>query len=177
MGGSISEPEGELHHERRPDLMDESAPETSEPQVTLQPVDQSNWRDVAKLKVFEHQLEFVAEPCSYLTLCCYGQDWQPLAICLGDVVIGFMMWSTDPADGSCWLGGIFIDRDMQRQGYGRQAVRAAMAMLKERHGYQDFALSYQPTNLPARSLYQQLGFVETGELEGAEVVARLSLVE
>ena len=28
-----------------------------------------------------------------------------------------------------------------------------------------------------RSLYSQLGFVETGEWEGAEVVARLSLAE
>jgi diamine N-acetyltransferase len=155
--------------------MDTGVPETNDAQVTLQPVDQSNWRAVTRLEVFDDQREFVAEPCSYLALCCYGQDWQPLAICRGGQVIGFMMWSTDPADGSCWLGGIFIDRDSQRQGYGRQAVRAAMAMLKERHGYEDFALSYQPANLAARSLYLQLGFVETGELEGTEVVARLSL--
>ena len=107
--------------------MDESVPATSDAQVTLHPVDQSNWRAIANLKVFETQREFVAEPCSYLALCCYGQDWQPLAICLGDQVIGFMMWSTDPADGSCWLGGILIDRGMQRHGYGRQAVLAAIA--------------------------------------------------
>jgi diamine N-acetyltransferase len=157
--------------------MDESVPAAGDVQMSLHPVDQSNWRAIAKLDVFENQREFVAEPCSYLALCCYGQDWQPLAICLGDLVIGFMMWSTDPADGSCWLGGILIDRDMQRHGYGRQAVLGAISMLKERHGYQDFALSYQPANIAARSLYHQLGFVETGELEGDEVVARLSLTE
>ena len=157
--------------------MDARVPATSYAQVTLHPVDQSNWRAIANLKVFEIQREYVAEPCSYLALCCYGQDWQPLAICLGDQVIGFMMWSTDPADGSCWLGGILIDRGMQRHGYGRQAVLAAVAMLRGRHGYQDFALSYQPANLAARSLYHQLGFVETDEWEGDEVVARLSLAE
>jgi len=157
--------------------MDASVPAASDAQVTLHPVDQSNWRAIANLKVFETQREFVAEPCSYLALCCYGQDWQPLAICLGDQVIGFMMWSTDPADGSCWLGGILIDRGMQRHGYGRQAVLAAIAMLRGRHGHRDFALSYQPANLAARSLYHQLGFVETGDWEGAEVVARLSLAE
>lgn len=177
MGGSIAAHEAELHYERKLDLMDESNPTTSGIQVTLHPVDQNNWRAVARLKVFEPQREFVAEPSSYLALCCYGQDWQPLAICLGDQVIGFMMWSTDPADGSCWLGGILIDRGMQRHGYGRQAVLAAIAMLRGRHGYQDFALSYQPANLAARSLYHQLGFVETGEWEGDEVVARLSLAE
>jgi diamine N-acetyltransferase len=50
-------------------------------------------------------------------------------------------------------------------------------MLRGQHGYRDFALSYQPANLAARSLYHQLGFVETGEWEGAEVVARFSLAE
>jgi diamine N-acetyltransferase len=155
--------------------MDASDPAANKAQVSLHPVDQSNWRAIARLEVFENQREFVAEPCSYLALCCYGQDWQPLAICLGDQVIGFMMWSTDESDGSCWLGGIMIDRGMQRHGYGRQAVRASIAMLTGQHGYRDFALSYQPANLAARSLYQQLGFVETGEWEGDEVVARLSV--
>jgi hypothetical protein len=73
--------------------MDASVSATSDARVTLHLVDQSNWRAIANLKVFETQREFVAEPCSYLALCCYGQDWQPLAICLGDQVIGFMMWS------------------------------------------------------------------------------------
>ena len=157
--------------------MDASVPAKSDAQVTLHPVDQSNWRAIANLKVFETQREFVAEPCYYLALCSYEHDWQALAICLGEQPIGFMMWSTDPADGSCWLGGVLIDRRMQRRGYGRQAVLAAIAMLRGRHGYRDLALSYQPANLAARSLYHQLGFVETDEWEGDEVVARLSLAE
>lgn len=146
-------------------------------QVSLRPVDRGNWRDVAHLQVTQSQRAFVAEPSSYLALCCYGQDWQPLAICLGDQVIGFMMWSTDPADGSCWLGGILIDQGVQRHGFGRKAVYAAIAMLREQQQYRDFALSYQPANLAARNLYQQIGFVETGEWEGDEVVARLALAE
>ena len=35
-----------------------------------------------------------------------------------------------------------------------------------------FALSYQPENTAARALYASLGFVETGEQEDDEVVAR-----
>jgi len=155
--------------------MDTSLPPTTDPQVTLHPVDQSNWRAVANLNVFEAQHQFVSEPCSYLALCAYGQDWQPLAICLGDRVIGFMMWSTDEADGSCWLGGIQIDRSMQRRGYGRQAIQAAITMLNGKYGYKGFALSYQPANLIAKRLYSQLGFIETDEWEDDEIVARLSL--
>jgi diamine N-acetyltransferase len=144
-----------------------------EKQVTLRSVSSDNWRGVAKVKVTPAQREFVAEPCYYLALCCYGDIWQPLAVCLAEQVIGLMMWGVDPADGSCWLGGITIDQNYQGRGYGKQAVQAAIAMLSQEHGCQHFALSYNPVN-PARELYHALGFVETAEMEAEEVVARLS---
>jgi len=144
------------------DLMDVSDPAASEAQVSLHPVDQSNWRAIAKMKVFENQRESYAKPCSYLALCCCGQGWQPLAICLGDQVIGFMMWSTVPADGSCWLRGIPY-RSRHAETWVWQAVRAAIEMSRGLYGYQDFALSYQPANLAARSLYHQFDLIETGE--------------
>lgn len=157
--------------------MDSNVSESNGTQVTLRPVDRDNWRDIANLKVLETQRQFVAEPCYYLALCCYGNDWHPLAICLDEQVIGFMMWATDPADGSCWLGGILVDQGMQGRGYGGQAVQAATTMLAGEYGYRDFALSYQPANLVARHLYSKLGFVETNEWEGNEIVARMSLAE
>ena len=46
--------------------MDASVPALSDAQVTLHPVDQSNGRAIARLKVFENQREFVAEPSSLL---------------------------------------------------------------------------------------------------------------
>ena len=157
--------------------MSTSLSRDNEPQVTFQPVDRDNWRDVTKLEVTATQREFVAEPSYYLALCHYGGDWKPLAVCLGDQVIGFLMWVVDPADGSCWLGGIIIDQQYQRRGYGRQAGQTAVAMLVGEHGYEDFALSYNPANLVAKHLYVSLGFVETDEWEDDEVVARLSLTE
>ena len=143
-------------------------------QVSLRPVTRDNWRGVAKLEVTESQWEFVAEPSYYLALCSYGGDWQSLAIYLGEQVIGFMMWAVDEADGSCWLGGILIDQKHQRKGYGRKAIQAALGMLAKEQGYQNFALSYAPEN-PAKGLYHSLGFIETDEWEGDEIVARLSL--
>jgi diamine N-acetyltransferase len=157
--------------------MDANSSETNEKQVSLRPVDQDNWRDVVRLKVSEAQQDFVAEPSYYLALCAYGNDWQPLAITLGEQVIGFMMWATDEADGSCWLGGIIIDQGMQNRSYGSQAVQAAIKLMNEQHGYTNFALSYQPTNLAGKHVYAKLGFVEMDEWEDDEVVARYSLRE
>ena len=155
--------------------MSSATSEDSETHVILRPVSRDNWRDVASLKVAESQRKSVAEPCYYLALCCYGGEWQPLAVYLIERVIGFLMWAVDPADGSCWLGGILVDQSHQRRGYGRQAIQAAITMLTEEHGYQHFALSYSPDNA-AKHLYHKLGFIETNEWEGDEVVARLSLV-
>lgn len=142
--------------------------------LTLVPVGARTWRGVASLEVAESQRAFVAEPAYYLALCAYDGLWSPLAVRLGERVIGFMMWAVDPDDGSCWLGGILIDRRHQGRGHGRRAVEAALAMLLREGGHRRFALSYRPDN-PARRLYLGLGFEETAETEGDEVVARLTL--
>lgn len=157
--------------------MDSNTTERNEVQISLRPVNHNNWRDIAKIKVSETQREFVAEPCYYLALCCYGNDWHPLALCLDEQVIGFMMWTIDSTDGSCWLGGILVDQDMQKRGYGKHAVKAAITMLREKYGHRNFALSYQPANLVAKHLYSKLGFIEMNEWEDDEIVARLSFTE
>ncbi len=144
--------------------------------ITLHPVTGDNWRDIAALEVNETQQKFVAEPLRYLALCSYGKEWNPLAINLGEQVIGFLMWAIDPTDRSGWLGGILIDRRHQRQGYGRQAVHAAINLLAEEQEIRSFALSYQPANVAAKHLYASLGFIEGDEWEDDEIVARLDLV-
>jgi diamine N-acetyltransferase len=139
----------------------------------LVPVDASTWRAVADLEVDAAQRRFVAEPSRYLALCAYGGEWTPLAVRLGDEVIGMLMWAIDPEDGSCWLGGVLVDRRWQRRGLGRRAVAQALAQLSDAARAGGFALSYHPDNDAARRTYRALGFVETGETEGDEVVARL----
>jgi hypothetical protein len=71
--------------------MNSSPSNDTDNQVTLQPVHRDNWRAVAKLEVAAEQREFVAEPCYYLALCAYDKIWQPLAVVLGEQVIGFLM--------------------------------------------------------------------------------------
>jgi len=141
-------------------------------EITLRPVTAETWRQVYAVQVHEAQRDFVMPAGYYLALCAYGGDWQPLAIVHDGAVVGFLMWAVDPADGACWLGGIQIDRAWQRQGFGRRAIVAALAMLAEAHGFRHFALSYQPANVAAARLYASLGFVESGEWEDDEVVAR-----
>jgi diamine N-acetyltransferase len=141
--------------------------------ITLEPVAAHNWRAVSKLEVSPEQREFVADPNFYLALCAYDPPlWNPLAILADGVVVGFLMWAIDSGDGSAWLGGIMVDRQHQGRGYGGRAVQAAITLLARDHQVLHFALSYHPKNLVALRLYSRLGFVETFELEGDEIVAR-----
>jgi diamine N-acetyltransferase len=146
-----------------------------DPVVELVEVTAANWRDVADLEVTDEQREFVAPVSRYLCLCHYGDLWKPLAISERDEVVGFVMWAVDPDDGSGWIGGLVIGREHQRRGYGRAAVLALLERLRREQGCLTAALSYAADNAAARALYASVGFAETGEREGDELVARLPL--
>jgi diamine N-acetyltransferase len=142
--------------------------------IELREVGAGNWRACADLEVAAEQRDFVSPVARYLCLCHYGGVWQPLAVYAGDEVVGFVMWAVDPGDQSGWIGGLVIDQARQRRGYGRATVEALTRRLLETGGCSSCALSYSPSNAAARALYASMGFVETGEIEDDELVARLS---
>jgi diamine N-acetyltransferase len=144
------------------------------PLIALRDVDADNWRACADLEVDPEQHDFVSPVARYLCLCHYGGVWHPLAVYAGDEVVGFAMWAVDPGDQSGWIGGLVIDKTRQRKGFGRATVEALTRRLIETESCRSCALSYSPENTAARALYASLGFVETGEMEDDELVARLS---
>jgi diamine N-acetyltransferase len=144
----------------------------ADPEVDLVPVDSGNWRAVTRVTCAPDQESFVAPVADYLCLCHYGGQWQPWAIVADGAVVGHAMWARDD-DGSTWLGGLVIDADEQGKGLGRAAVLAFVERFTAPSGAVNVALSYAPENRVARDLYLGLGFVESGEVEDDEIVARL----
>ena len=142
------------------------------PLVTLEPVDAATWRDVADLAPRPEQERWVAPVTRYLCLCLYDGVWQPLAVRDAGRAVGFVMWALDEDDGSHWVGGLVVAAAEQGRGVGRAAVGALLERFEGLDGYREAALSYEPDNVVARSLYASLGFVETGEVLDEEVVAR-----
>ena len=139
--------------------------------VRLVEVDAANWRNVARVRPRADQEQFVASVTYYLCLAHYGPDWHPLAIEVKGEIVGHVMWAIDEEDGSVWLGGLVIDSAAQNKGYGRAAVQAFLDRFSE-NGSSNIGLSYSPENDRARRLYRAIGFVETGEMEDNEIVAR-----
>ena len=151
--------------------------------TTLAPVTADNWRDVAGVRVAEHQQRWVADVTYYLCLSGYGGLWRSCVV-LDDegTTVGHVMWAVDPDDGSHWIGGLVIDTAHQGRGLGRATVESLMGMWEEQEPslsgspYQEAALSVAPDNKTALRLYHSLGFVETGELSDDELVLRRARV-
>jgi diamine N-acetyltransferase len=139
--------------------------------ISLEPVTEDNWRACAALSVRPDQQAFVNDVAYYLCMCHYGSVWQPLAVVSGGEVVGFCIWGVDD-DRSRWIGGVVVDAARQRTGIGRALVVALRDRLAAEPGCPNVALSYSPDNTAARALYASLGFVETGEMEDDEIVAR-----
>ena len=68
-----------------------------------------------------------------------------------------------------------IDKNHQKKGYGREAVKLALNFIKTFPcGEAEYCwLSYEPENEVASRLYRSFGFVETGEMDGEELIAIL----
>ncbi len=70
-----------------------------------------------------------------------------------------------------------VDRRHQRRGIGRRALQQAIDILRTKPlgPGSHVATSFVPGNDIAKALYLQLGFRETGELDGDEIVAVMPL--
>ena len=144
------------------------------PHVRLVPVTADNWRAVDAVQPHPDQEGFVAPVSRYLCLMLFDGVWSCLAVTAEDEVVGHVMRAYDEDEDAAWIGGLVIDAAHQRRGFGRAAVEALLRSFRE-EGTTQAALSISPENTAARRLYAQLGFVETGETDGDELVARRQL--
>jgi diamine N-acetyltransferase len=159
---------------------------TTGPAIDLRPVDSSNWGEVIRLHVTNDQEKYVSGNVYSLLQSVYEPWWQPCAITAGETLVGFLMWGRRPKDNHVWLARLMVDARYQRYGYGRAALNAVIRRARD-EGADALYLSYVPGNLPAERMYQDAGFVLTGEVvndgpaeldqEPDELVMRLDLSE
>ena len=159
--------------------------------LRLEKITGKNVWSILKLRVSEDQESFVAPNDisiieAYTAITGNGYAF-PFGIYEGETPVGFLMIGFDADD--CWedapsiargnynLWRLMIDKNYQNKGYGKEAVRLALEFIKTFPcGKADFCwLSYEPENAIASRLYHSFGFVETGEMDGDEIIAVLKL--
>jgi diamine N-acetyltransferase len=143
--------------------------------VRLEPILASNRDAVLALELIEDQEEMLASNADSLEEAEDDEDARPRAIFAGDRVVGFLMYDAEYDDGEALIYRFMIDRGAQGRGYGRAALSALLDEIERLGTVRDVLVIYMPENRAARRLYRAVGFVEEGEDEDGETIARLSL--
>ena len=157
----------------------------------LEKINRNNVAEILKLEVFNNQKSFVAtnnisiievyiaitENNDVFTFGIYKDDTP-----IGFLMIGYDMNSDDEgspkiAKGNYNIWRLMIDKKFQGKGFGKKAMNLALEFINTfpcgaaRYCW----LSYESDNDIARQLYKSVGFVETDEKDGEEIVAIMKL--
>lgn len=68
------------------------------------------------------------------------------------------------------LSQFFIDTRYQHNGFGLEASKQLLRLMKEDGKFNKVTLCYVEGNEAAKNLYEKLGFVYTGDCEDGEIV-------
>jgi len=157
----------------------------------LKKINRKNVGEILKLEVFDNQKRFVA-PNNISIIEAYlaiteNNDVFTFGIYNDDAPVGFLMIGFDVnsddegapkiAKGNYNIWRFMIDKKFQGKGFGKKAMNLALEFVNTFPcGTAKYCwLSYESDNYVARQLYQSVGFVETDEKDGEEIVAILKL--
>ncbi len=150
------------------------------------PVTKDNWRELIKLSVSKDQEHFVASNLYSIAETQFGCDepdgnhWDTYSFGIyadNGAPVGFLMFGYNFAEAKeqAFIFRLMVDEKYQGQGYGRFGMKWMLELFRSDERIRDVAISYEPDNEVGRKLYASLGFVETGEMVGEEVLAVLHL--
>jgi diamine N-acetyltransferase len=152
----------------------------------IRPVTKENWKELIRLKVREDQTGFVATNLYSIAEAQFGFDdddgshWDTSAHGIYDnngKPVGFLMYGYNfPGPRlQSFIFRLMVDEKNQGMGYGRFGMNWMLEQFKKDDRVKRVGISYEPENEVGRKLYASLGFVETGEMLGDEVLAVLQL--
>lgn len=142
-------------------------------EISLRPLTKDNWEDAIKLHVRKDQKHFVASNVYSIAEAHFNPELTPMGIYAGETMVGFLMVGLERERNRWWLMRLMIDERYQGKGYGREALRQLIELLRKNPACDRIYLSYEPQNITAEMLYKSFGFRATGEMEDGEKVVVL----
>lgn len=135
--------------------------------VTINP---DNWR--LGLKVSEAQKRFVAEGAGILARAYAYRESRSNAYIIyhDDLPVGMALYYDCDELNAYDFSQFFIDERYQGNGFGMEAARQILEMMKSDGKYDKVTLCYVDGNDAAKNMYEKLGFRLTGECDEDEMV-------
>ena len=135
--------------------------------VTINP---DNWR--LGLKVSEAQKRFVAEGAGILARAYAYRESRSNAYIIyhDDLPVGMALYYDCDELNAYDFSQFFIDERYQGNGFGMEAARQILEMMKSDGKYDKVTLCYIDGNEAAKNMYENLGFYLTGECDEDEII-------
>ncbi len=138
--------------------------------LTLRGITYDNFLEACFLQVREDQKNFIATNSFSLAQSKYQDECIPKAVYSGINMVGFLMYCVDRNDHEYWIYRLMIDQRYQGLGYGRKAMELILEQLMPLSEKKLIKISFEPENVVAKTLYENLGFRSTGFMDGGEIV-------
>jgi len=143
--------------------------------IILREITPENFKECIELKVSDNQKTFVATNLYSIAQSKIYPTHLPFAVYDGDEMVGFVLYGFDEEEERFYLGRLMIDEKFQGKGYGRAATLEVIERLKQVENCKEIYLSFVPENKNAEKLYESIGFKDTGELNGGEIIMRYEI--
>jgi diamine N-acetyltransferase len=145
-------------------------------QARLAAIDRDNWQAAAALQVREDQRGFVTRNLLSMIESHFTPAQFPYAIYASGKMVGFTLYGYETIDSyDLWyIARLMIDSRFQGKGYGRTALAAIVADIRQRAPKAEgVVISYVPENRYAGELYKRFGFLDEGTTIEGEILLRL----
>lgn len=135
--------------------------------IELLDVSLENWEKICCLHPGTEGVQFVASNSFSIVQSVYEKAWVIKGIAKDNVLIGFTMFGYSEELSAYELCRFMIDRHYQGMGYGKKALNVIISEMLQRFGCKEIYLSTDPNNCRGKHIYEQAGFVPTGETCGS----------
>lgn len=144
--------------------------------IHLENITEDNYRECLKLSVSKEQIKFVATNAKSLSKAyVYYNSTKPMVVYNNEVMVGFILLRFYDEQNTYIIDQFMIDEHYQGKGYGKQAMKLAIEIMRREGKYPKIILCYIDGDEIAKKLYGSLGFHHTGEVDEDELIMALKL--
>ncbi|MBO5096732.1 MAG: GNAT family N-acetyltransferase [Agathobacter sp.] len=136
--------------------------------IRLVEVNETNWIDIIRLSVKDEQKKYLDRPTGIIArgYIYRKENARVLGIMNDEEMIGVALVKDMDEEPVCYdLQQFMIDERFQNQGFGTEALKQIIAILKEEAKYKCVEVCVNKEDASALRVYEKVGFVDTGYID------------
>lgn len=136
--------------------------------IRLVEVNETNWIDIIRLSVTDEQQKYLDRSTGIIArgYIYRGANARVFGIVSDEQMVGVALVKDMDEEPACYdLQQFMIDKRFQNQGFGTEALKQIIAMLKEEAKYKCVEVCVNKEDASALRVYEKVGFIDTGYID------------